>query len=120
MAKNTNMKKALTREQILKATVKIKEYEVEGYGTFNIKMLSAFDTLELQKVQGESPVPNQEIIIKIISMVVCDEDGNTILSEDDVKKLDMVLMNSLSIAAIEFNQLAPDAVEKAKEALKKI
>lgn len=81
----------------------------------------------IKKLKGKgkkdvSPATSFELMALLISMSACDESGEPIFTEADVKHLARVNPNALltlSVKAMEVSGLSNNAVEEVKEQLKK-
>ena len=106
----------LNRDSLIKASQKLKKIELEA-GDIFIRLLSAHEVFEMKsKTDNESPT--ERILFELASKCICDKTGGTFMSPEDISLLDMETINKNIIEIYEFNNLNPDAVEKAKAQLK--
>lgn len=107
-----------TRQSILSSRLKLVKV---GDTKFYLRALPASFILELQtRLKGKNNVPAEEDMFEMLSRSICDSKGNPILSVEQAKELDMLMLNSLATEMMDFNALNPDAVEKAKAELKNL
>lgn len=87
--------------------------EIEGVGTVFIKKLTV---AEQKNIHNKCKDDNIDLSLHIIAHAVCDEAGNRIFDDKDIKTLgnmDTTLLTKLSAAIGEV--LNPDSVEDAKK-----
>lgn len=101
----------ITKDQLLKP--KITAVEVDG-GTLTIRALSAAYAMDLRgkDLQGSD-------IFQIIADSIIQEDGNPMLTGDEVGTLPISTITQITKAVFEFNALGAKAVDEAVNELKK-
>jgi hypothetical protein len=127
-------KKVLGREAFLSASSKLRKELVdvpELGGSIYIRELSGKQLLQyneriesLQKANPElTPSSSLELICLMVSLVACDEEGNLLFTEEDVKALmdnSFVVLNRLAQKALELSGINPKAVAEVTDNLKNV
>lgn len=124
--------KVLNRSEFLKAVNNFKREIVEiSIGSVYVAELSTAqifiyqDRLNKLKLKGKKQVDAKtsvELMALLVSLSVCDEDGNPLFSEADVSALSRAKpedMITLSVKAMELSGMANDAITEVREQLKK-
>lgn len=97
-------------------SVNVKEVTLPSGKKAYLRALSA-DILMSKQDKGNF---TEEDYFELVSQSVCNRRGKLLLTTNDVRKMDFALLNFFAIEVIDLNNVNPDAVEKAKEELKKV
>lgn len=96
-----------TKADILKrGKCQIKLVKLKTLGDVHIKELSASDVTENAENEADS--------YRMVALSLCDDEGNAILTADEIKTLSMAAFTELSNAIMELNGLSQEA-EKSLE-----
>jgi hypothetical protein len=95
---------------------KLKQVEIEGT-KFYIRRLSAHFIFALQGKQKEEA---EEALYSLVAAAVVDRKGQPVFTAEEAKGLNVFVLNSLIVEAMDYNALNPDSVDKARDQLKNL
>ena len=105
----------LNRDQLLKASVRVKAISIEGVGDISIKALSAGSIFNLY---SKTEKPTEDTLFELVALSVCDAEGNAILTKEDAALLETKTINTIIAEVFSFNAMNQEAVEQARSKLK--
>jgi hypothetical protein len=119
-------KKLLTREAFLSASKQLNKELVmlpELGGSVYVRELSGKQLLEynerIEKLQKDNPelTPSSslELMCLLVSLVTCDDEGNLLFTEEDVKELgnnSFAVLSRLTSKALELSGINPKAIDE--------
>lgn len=110
------MKRLNKSEFLNKSQRRVIDVEIFDGETVQIKSLSAAVALEIQKCLQT----NDQIgfVYLLIGNSVIDDEGKSMFTEDEIAEMDYSVVDRLSLECMSLNNIAPDVVAKAREALK--
>jgi hypothetical protein len=109
----------LTKDAILKAqdlnfvTINVPEWG----GDVRIKQMSALDRASLAEISNneKGDIGNQRVMLKLLSLVLVDDQGQPLFNEDDIESLGSKsgnVLNRLANEALKLNAMTKEANEE--------
>lgn len=90
---------ALTREDIVRGLLKVKDVDVPDVGTFHVRSLSAKDADELRLLDGQEIAGERAMLVLVKSLV--DDDGKRMFEDTETNLLSGALPVSAMLPLIE-------------------
>lgn len=104
----------MNKQQLFELSKRSKNIEIEGQ-TLKIRKLTVGEVMSLQSAVQNQSMTETELMYHLISYSVLQDDGNQMLSVEDVKELSMDILKQLSDAVYEYNGMKKTESEKEAE-----